>query len=366
MTTTAKTVTLFDPIRIGNIELKNRIIMAPMTRARADDEGIIADYTPLYYQQRAEAGLIITEGVFPSAMGKGYVHTPGLHTDAQVAAWRKVTQAVHDAGGKIFAQIMFTGRISLPEFLPGNATPVAPSAIAAKGETFAGTGMKPFVTPRALETEEIPGIIADYKRGTERAFEAGFDGVELHAASGYLPMQFLSSGTNLRTDQYGGSVENRIRFVLETLKAMAGVRGANRVGIKVSPEMPFNDISDADPQETYTDLVRAISPLGLAYLHVSRNSATDYHALLRPLFAGPFFAGSGLTQETAEAMIAEGKADAAVFGNLFISNPDLPERFRRHAPLNAGDKATYYAPGPQGYIDYPALDTAPAAQGVAA
>jgi N-ethylmaleimide reductase len=354
--TATRTVTLFDPLKIGGIELNNRIIMAPMTRARADDEGIVADYAPLYYRQRAGAGLIITEGTFPSPMGKGYVHTPGIHSDAQVSAWRKVTQAVHDIGGKIFLQIMFTGRISLPEFLPGNATPVAPSAVAAQGETFAGAGMKPFVTPRALETDEIPGIIADYKRGTERAFEAGFDGVELHAASGYLPMQFLSSGTNQRTDQYGGSVENRIRFVVETLEVLAGVRGADRVGIKISPEMPFNDISDANSQETYTHLVRAISPLGLAYLHVGKFSATDYHALLRPLFAGPYFAGSGLTRETAEALLAEGKADATVFGNLFIANPDLPERFRHNAPLNAGDKTTYYVPGPQGYIDYPSRD----------
>ncbi|UQA58437.1 alkene reductase [Polyangium aurulentum] len=347
---------LLSPLTLGAIELPNRVIMAPMTRSRADDAGVIGEITATYYTQRAGAGLMISEGIFPSAMGKGYVRTPGLATDAQAAAWRRVTDAVHAQGGKIYAQIMHTGRISDPSFLPGSATPIAPSAVQPKGASYTDEGMKPFVTPRALETAEIPGIIDEYAQATERAFAAGFDGVELHAASGYLPEQFLSSGTNRRTDRYGGSIENRLRFTLEALGAMAAVRGPGRVGIKIAPEMGFNDITDESPVATYTELVRAISPMGLSYLHVAVMDPTkDYHERLRPLFAGPYLAGAGFSQESAEALLARGGADAVVFGSSFISNPDLPERFRRRAPLAAPDRATFYTPGPKGYIDYPAL-----------
>ena len=350
---------LFTPVKVGRYELANRIVMAPMTRSRADDAGVPGELVPVYYAQRASAGLIITEGTFPAPMGKGYVRTPGIHSDAQVAAWRKVTEAVHGEGGRIFLQLMHAGRISDPSFLPGNATPVAPSAVQPKGASYTGAGMKPFVMPRALDTAEIPGVIEEYAQATRRALEAGFDGVELHAASGYLPMQFLSSGSNLRTDGYGGSAENRARFVVEALQAMSAAAGPDRVGIKLSPEMAFNDIADTNPVETYTTLVQAIGDLGLAYLHVALFGApTDYHALLRPLFRGSYLAGGGLTRESAEALLRAGKADAAVFGSLFLANPDLPLRLRRKAPLNQPDSETFYTPGAKGYIDYPTLDEA--------
>ena len=350
---------LFAPLNVGRYALANRIVMAPMTRSRADDAGVPGELVPVYYAQRASAGLIVTEGTFPSPMGKGYARTPGIHSDAQVAAWKKVTEAVHGKGSRIFLQLMHAGRISDPSFLPGNATPVAPSAVQPKGASYTDQGMKPYVTPRALETSEIPGVIEEYADATRRALEAGFDGVELHAASGYLPMQFLSSGSNLRTDRYGGSAEKRARFSVEALQAMAAVAGADRVGIKLSPEMAFNDITDADPVETYTTLVQAIGNMGLAYLHVALFGApTDYHSLLRPLFRGAYLAGGGLTRESAEALLHAGTADAVVFGSLFVANPDLPLRFRLKAPLNQPDSTTFYTPGAKGYIDYPMLEAA--------
>ena len=241
---------LFTPVQIGRYTLPNRLVMAPMTRSRSDDDGVPSDLVVTYYAQRAGAGLIISEGVFPSAMGKGYVRTPGIATDAQVAVWKKVTEAVHAKGGRIFMQVMHCGRISHPSLLPNEAQPVAPSAIKPAGQTWTGSGMQAFVTPRALSLDEIAGVIDDYRMATRRALEAGFDGVELHAASGYLPEQFLSSASNQRQDQYGGSVENRARFVLEVLAAMVAEAGGDRVGIKISPEMNFNDIVDANPQET--------------------------------------------------------------------------------------------------------------------
>jgi len=352
-------IDLFAPVKVGRYQLANRVVMAPMTRSRADDAGVPGDLVPVYYAQRASAGLIISEGTFPSPMGKGYVRTPGIYSDAQVAAWKKVTEAVHAKGGRIFLQIMHAGRISDPSFLPGNATPVAPSAVQPKGASYTDEGMKAFVTPRALELAEIPSVIQEYGYATRRALEAGFDGIELHAASGYLPMQFLSSGTNLRSDAYGGSAENRVRFVVEVLQAMIAEAGADRVGIKLSPDMVFNDISDANPVETYTTLVRAIGRMGLEYLHVALfGGPTDYHSLLRPLFDGAYLAGGGLTRESAEALLRAGKADAAVFGSLFLANPDLPQRLQRGAPLNQPDSTTFYTPGAKGYIDYPTLDDA--------
>jgi N-ethylmaleimide reductase len=352
------TATLFTSVKVGPYTLSNRLIMAPMTRSRADVvTGVPSDLVPVYYAQRAGAGLIISEGIYPSAMGKGYWGTPGLHTDAQVAGWKKVTEAVHAKGGRIFAQIMHTGRISDPSFLPGNAAPVAPSAVKPNGQSFTAEGMKPHVTPRSLDTAEIADIIAEYGNAAARAIEAGFDGAELHAASGYLPMQFLSSGTNLRTDKYGGGAANRRRFAIEALEAMSKAVGARRVGIKISPEMAFNDISDANPQETYTALVGAIGNMGLAYLHVGLfGTPVDYHGMLKPLFKGAYLAGGGLDQAKAEALVGAGRADAAVFGALFLANPDLPERLRHGAALNAPDPSTFYTPGPKGYIDYPALE----------
>lgn len=351
--------TLFDPLTLGDLHIPGRIIMAPMTRSRADDHGRVPSITATYYAQRAGAGLIISEGIYPSPMGKGYIRTPGLADDTHVAAWRAVTDAVHARGGRIFAQIMHAGRISNPYFLPGGATPVAPSAVRPAGASYTDEGMLPHVTPRALEYDEIPGIVEEHRRAAERAIAAGFDGVELHNASGYLMEQFLSSGTNHREDGYGGSIEGRARLTVEVLSALSETVGPGRVGIKISPELGFNDITDATPAETYSHLARAISPLGLAYLHVVHGGTkVDYHALLRPLFDGPYLAGGGFTRESAEALLARGGADAIVFGAPFISNPDLPERFRRRAPLAPADKSTFYSPGPQGYIDYPALDEA--------
>lgn len=347
---------LFTPVQIGRLTLPNRLVMAPMTRSRADDAGVPSNLVVSYYAQRASAGLIITEGVYPNALGKGYVRTPGIETDAQVAAWQEVTEAVHALGGRIFMQLMHCGRISHPSLLPEGTQPVAPSAIKPAGQAWTGAGMEAFVTPRALDLTEIAGIVEDYRQATRRALAAGFDGVELHAASGYLPEQFLSSGSNQRTDAYGGSVAKRTRFVLEVLAAMAAEAGGDRVGIKISPEMGFNDIVDAAPQETYSYLVEQLRELKLAYLHVALfGTSTDYHALLRRRFDGAYLIGGGLDQPRAEALIADGQADATVFGTAFLANPDLPERLRHGAALNAPDKNTFYSPGANGYTDYPAL-----------
>ena len=347
---------LFTPIGLGRYMLPNRLVMAPMTRSRADDAGVPGELAVTYYAQRAGAGLIISEGVYPTTMGKGYVRTPGIETDAQMAAWKQVTTAVHASGGRIFMQLMHCGRISHPSLLPAGALPVAPSAVKPAGQAWTDSGLQDFVTPRALGLEEIAGVVEGYRLATRRALAAGFDGVELHGATGYLPEQFLSSGSNLRQDRYGGSVANRARFVLEVLSAMTEEAGSDRVGIKISPEMNFNDISDAAPQETYTYLVEQLRSLNLAYLHVALFGAkTDYHALLRPRFNGAYLIGGGLDQTTAEATLASERADAAVFGGAFLANPDLAERFRQGAPLNAPDKTTFYSPGARGYTDYPAL-----------
>ncbi|WP_397476014.1 alkene reductase [Pusillimonas sp.] len=347
---------LFTSIQIGRHALPNRLVMAPMTRSRSDDYGVPGDLVAQYYAQRASAGLIITEGTFPVALGKGYVRTPGIETDAQVAGWKKVVEAVHAKGGRIFLQLMHCGRISHPSLIDGQ-TPVAPSAIRPEGQAWTPVGQVDYVTPRELSVTEIAGVVDDYAQATRRALEAGFDGVELHAASGYLPEQFLSSGSNQRQDQYGGSVENRARFVLEVLTAMVAQAGADRVGIKISPEMNFNSITDAAPQDTYTHLVEQLRDFNLAYLHVALfGVSVDYHALLRPRFNGAYLAGGGLDQARAEAILADGRADAAVFGGTFLANPDLPERFRQGAALNAPDKNTFYSPGARGYTDYPFLN----------
>lgn len=353
---------LFTTVSIGRHTLPNRFVMAPMTRSRADDAGVPGELVATYYAQRASAGLIITEGTYPAAMGKGYVRTPGIETEVQVAAWKDVTEAVHARGGRIFLQIMHCGRISHPSLLPGDAVPVAPSAIKPAGQTWTASGQQDFVTPRALSTAEIADIVAGYRSATRHALAAGFDGVELHAASGYLPEQFLSSGSNQRQDEYGGSVANRARFVLEVLAAMVAEAGGDRVGIKISPEMNYNDIADAAPQETYTYLVDQLRGLDLAYLHVALFGAkTDYHALLRPRFDGAYLAGGGLDQAAAEGLLEGGRADATVFGGSFLANPDLPERIRQGAALNAPDRATFFTPGAQGYTDYPALSATEAA-----
>lgn len=353
---------LFSQVQIGRLTLSNRMVMAPMTRSRSDDFGVPTELVPTYYAQRAGAGLIISEGVFPAALGKGYVRTPGIETAEQVAAWKQVSEAVHARGGRIFMQLMHCGRISHPSLLPDGSLPQAPSAIKPTGQTWTASGLQDFVTPHALSVVEIAAVIEGYRQAARLAIEVGFDGVELHAASGYLPEQFLSTSSNQRTDEYGGSVENRARFVLEVLNAIATEIGSDRVGIKLSPEMNFNDIVDANPQETYTWLVEQLRGLNLAYLHVALFGASvDYHALLRPLFDGSYLIGGGLDQNAAQSLLTKGQADAVVFGNAFLANPDLPERFRTGAELNVPDKDTFYAPGAQGYIDYPAMSPAQSA-----
>ena len=348
--------TLFTPLRIGEIEMPNRIVMAPMTRSRADDAGIPGGLSKEYYAQRASAGLIITEATYVSAMAKGYVRTPGISNDAQEEAWSKIAEAVHARGGKIFMQLFHTGRIALPDFLPRNAAPVAPSAIAALGQNYTDDGMKSFVTPRELETEEIPYIIAEFAKATERALRAGFDGVELHAASGYLVHQFMMSSSNRRTDMYGGLFDNRIRFLMETLDAMSGVKGAGHVGVKLSPQMPYNDIQEEDAEDFYPYVMKSLSARGLAYVHVAKSNEIDWHSKLRQNYIGRYFAGGKLTKHTGEALIEQGRSDAAVFGSLFLANPDLPTRFSTDAPLNTPDPETFYSPGPKGYTDYPTLE----------
>jgi N-ethylmaleimide reductase len=351
-------ITLLSPGRIDGFDTRNRLVMAPMTRSRAAAAGVPSEIAVEYYAQRASAGLIITEGTAPSAAGSGYPRTPSLHAPEHVDAWRRITDAVHARGGRMFLQLMHVGRIG---HAANRVTPdplVAPSAIRAAGQMWTDAlGLQDHDMPRALETREIPGVIAEYAQATRHALAAGFDGVELHSASGYLPMQFLSTGSNHRTDAYGGSLQNRLRFVIETLEAMAAAAGsASRVGIKLSPAMPFNDIRDDNPAETYAALVRAISPMGLAYLHVMRSAPLPtVFELLRPLFRGPFLAGGGFDYESGSAALAAGVADFIVFGKLFVSNPDLPERFARRAALTEPDASTFYSPGPKGYIDYPTL-----------
>ncbi|SCB18988.1 alkene reductase [Rhizobium multihospitium] len=347
---------IFTSTRLGRTEIANRLVMAPMTRSRADDDGVPGDLTVTYYAQRAGAGLIVTEGVFPTSGGKGYVRTPGIQTEPQLKAWKAVVDAVHAAGGRIFLQLMHTGRISHPLLLPDGELPVAPSAIRPNGQTWTNEGQKDFVTPRALSLVEIKETIGSYRVATRNALAIGFDGVELHGASGYLPEQFLSTGSNERTDEYGGSVANRARFILEVLAGMIEEAGVGRVGLKISPEMNFNDISDANPQETYSYLVEHLPASDMAYLHVALfGAAVDYHELLRPRFAGSYIIGGGLNQARAEELLQQGKADAVVFGSAFLANPDLAERFRRHAPLNEPDRSTFYTPGAKGYLDYPVL-----------
>lgn len=348
--------TLFDPLRVGGMELDNRIVMAPMTRSRADDAGLQPLYVAEYYRQRASAGLIITEATNVSPLARGYVRTPGVYTPGQAESWRPVADAVHARGGKIFMQIFHTGRIALPDFLPRGELPVAPSAVRAKGQNYTDEGMKEFVTPRELTAEEIRQTVRDFAAAAANAVSVGFDGVELHAASGYLVQQFLSTNVNLRADDYGGSIENRARFLFEVLDALIAAVGASRVGVKFSPRMPFNDIEETDAEELYTYVLKKLNGRGLAYVHVGDFTGEGWHAKLRPVYEGVYFAGAGLTKESGEELLARGHADAAVFGTKFISNPDLPERFRRSAPLNEPDQATFYTPGERGYTDYPALE----------
>ncbi len=353
---------LFQPGRLGDLTLPNRVIMAPLTRNRAGRDGVPGPLNVAYYRQRASAGLIITEATDISPQARGYPDTPGIHSRDQVEGWRRVTEAVHAAGGRIFLQIWHTGRISHPSLQPGGARPVAPSAIRPAGEAVTYEGLQPFDTPRALETDEIAGIVAAFRRAAENAEAAGFDGVEVHAANGYLLDQFLRDGSNRRDDAYGGSVENRARLLREVVSAAAEVLGAGRVGVRLSPLNSFNDIRDGDPQGTFLRVAGLLAPLGLAYLHVVEGDMTGQenaeldHGRLREAFGGPYIANNGYDRSRAIEAIAGGHADFVAFGSLFLANPDLPERFRRDAPLNTPIRETFYGGDGRGYTDYPFLE----------
>ena len=354
-------IDLFSPTHLGAISLKNRMVMAPLTRSRAPkDSGVPQAMNVTYYEQRATAGLIVTEATPISAMGHGYPFLPGIYTDAQVAGWKKVTAAVHAKGGKIVLQLWHVGRISHPSLLPNNVLPVAPSAIKPAGQLYTYDGMVDFVEPRALEASELPGLIADYVHATQCALSAGFDGVEIHAANGYLLDQFLRDGSNKRTDNYGGSLENRTRFLLEVTKAVVEVAGAVKVGIRLSPVNPYNDMSDSNPQALFNYVVSALNQFNLAYLHVvegdtaGKTIAFDF-AELRKLFKGSYIANLGYDKARGNAAIASGHADVIAFGVPFIANPDLVARYKIDAPLNVADANTFYGGTEQGYIDYPTL-----------
>ena len=348
---------LFAPVRLGSLELKNRFVMAPMTRNRAGEGTAPTALNAEYYAQRAGAGLIVTEGTQPSAVGQGYPNTPGLHTDAQVAGWRLVADAVHARDGRIFAQLMHVGRIGHPVIT--GVQPVAPSAITPDGEVFTQEGMKPFTEPRALETAELPGVVAEFVDASRRAVEAGLDGVELHSANGYLLHQFLADSTNVRTDAYGGSPANRARFVVEVATAVAGAIGADKVGIRVSPGGTFNAMVETEVEQTYAALVDGLAPLGLAYLHITEGPETSFGEALAKQFGGIVIASTAFTGDsslaTAQETVDTGHGDLFAIGRDFIANPDLVQRLRTGAPLNEQRSELFYGGGAEGYTDYPAL-----------
>jgi N-ethylmaleimide reductase len=354
---------LFSPFRLGPLTLPNRIVMAPMTRNRAGPGNVPGALAATYYAQRASAGLIVSEATQVSPQGVGYPGTPGIHSAEQVAGWTRVTDAVHGAGGRIFLQLWHVGRISHPSLQPGGGLPVAPSAIAPAGQAMTREGLKPFVTPRALETAEIPGIVEDYRLGARHAREAGFDGVELHGANGYLVDQFLRDRTNHRTDRYGGSAQNRARFLIEVTEALVGEWGAERVGVRLSTTAPFNDMGDSDPAATFTAAVGELNRFGLAYLHVVEPVAGDPVPagempdirFFRKLWRGTLMGNKGYDLARAQAVLHDGAVDLVSFAALFLANPDLPERLRRGGPFNPPDRKTFYGGDAGGYTDYPAL-----------
>jgi len=347
---------LFTPLKLGALDLRNRIVMAPMTRSRAAADGLPTAIMADYYRQRASAGMIVSEGIAPSADGLGYCRTPGIYNQEQIDAWRAITHAVHNEGGCIVAQIMHVGRVANALNKPAGSKTVAPSAIRARGEIYTDQrGMQPFDDPRTLAVEEIARVIEDYRQAAENAFVAGFDGVELHCTSGYLPAQFLCSGTNKRSDDYGGSVANRTRFVLEVLSAMASVDGAGRVGMRICPDNPFNDMHDDDPQQTFEYLLREASVLDLAYLHAMRypQGRVDNIELGRRYFGDRVIGNESFTFAEAQRAVAAGELAAVSFGRNFIANPDLVERWQGGIALSTFDLATMYTPGAEGYSSYP-------------
>jgi N-ethylmaleimide reductase len=360
------TQVLLSPVDLGPYRLSNRLVMAPMTRNRAGAGNVPTDLNVTYYAQRAGAGLIVTEGTQVSPQGLGYPGTPGIHSDEQVEGWRRVTAAVHAGGGRIFLQLWHVGRISHPSLQPGGALPVAPSAIRPEGQAWTGKGMLAYETPRALETEEIAAVVDQYRVGAANALAAGFDGVEIHGANGYLIDQFLRDKTNQRTDRYGGPVRNRTRFLREVAEAVVGVWGAERVGVRLSPSNLFNDIADSTPAETFGHAISELDTLRLAYLHLVEPTPAQAAAIgvcldadhFRKRWHRPLIACTGYDRERASAVIAAGTADLVAFATLFLANPDLPERFRRNLALNRPDRATFYGGSAKGYTDYPTVESA--------
>lgn len=353
---------LLEHFQLGDLSLSNRMAMAPMTRSRANLAGVVSDMTVQYYVQRASAGLMISEAINISEEAIGSPFTPGLYTEEQVAAWQKVTAAVHEVGGKIFAQLWHTGRVG-HSVDKGGKLPVAPSAIAIEGQQhFTSQGAKAYETPRALSTDEVRQTIQDFRRAAENAKQAGFDGVELHGAFGYLPNQFLVEAANQRTDEYGGSIENRSRFVLEVMQELVAVWGANRVAVKLSPSIPYNGMIDSDPTALFSYLLTQLNALPLAYIHLMNalfpldalpHYPADVLATFAPHTQHIIMANGGYTQATGEAVLQSGKVSLVSYGALFVSNPDLPARFAQGAALNTPDRSTFYGGAEKGYIDYP-------------
>lgn len=354
---------LLTPTRIGDLTLPNRVIYAPLTRNRAHPDGTPHALAVDYYRQRASAGLIFTEATQISAMGKGYLNTPGIHTPDHVAAWRAVTEAVHAAGGRIFVQLWHVGRISHVSLLPAGAQPVAPSAVRAQAQTFAETGFVDVSEPRALRTDEIPGLIDDYRVAARNAVAAGFDGVEVHSANGYLLDQFINPAVNNRDDAYGGSPENRARLTLDVTEAVADIVGAGRTGVRLSPTGKFNDMDTSRAEESFGPVIEGLNTLGLAYLHMVEKfpgmEQTDADAkvldVMRGQWTGDYVANGDFDATSGAAWIADNRAQAIAYGRVFLANPDLPERFRTGAALNEPDHDTFYGGDHRGYTDYPFL-----------
>ena len=365
---------LFQSAKVGRLDLPHRVVMAPLTRSRSQQPGNIpTSLNACYYAQRASAALIISEATQVSQQGQGYAWTPGIHTADQFAGWQLVTDAVHEAGGRIFSQLWHVGRVSHPSLQPDGMLPVAPSPIAPSGEAFVeaengGAALVPFVPPRALQLEEMPYVVQQFERGARNALAAGFDGVEVHAANGYLLDQFLNSTSNRRTDDYGGSVENRARLLMEVIEAVGEVWGSDRVGVRLSPLGTFNDMGDEDPEATFGHVVERLNGYGLAYLHVVRRfkesedgtqmnpEAGSMMRLIREVYTGRLMVAGGFELDEAEEWLRTDKADLIAFGRKFLANPDLPERFRLGADLNIDDPTTYYGGDGKGYTDYPTLD----------
>lgn len=357
---TNEDTTLFSPVQLGPHRLPHRIVMAPMTRNRAGEGNAPRKLNERYYRQRSSAALIITEASQVSPRGVGYPDTPGIHSSEQIRGWRRVVEGVHREGGRIFLQLWHVGRISHPSYHDGER-PVAPSPVPPEGELLTPEGTKAFEEPRALVTEEVADVVEEFRRGAENALRAGFDGVEIHGANGYLVDQFLRSGTNRRGDRYGGSLEGRLRFLTEVTEAVAGVWGPDRVGVRLSPLSAFNDMEDADPETTFTAAARRLAELDVAYLHVvekddfSDDPRSFDLAALREAFGGLYMANAGYDLEAGRRAVERGEADLVSYARLFLANPDLPRRFREGATLNDPDPDTFYGGGAEGYTDYPAL-----------